>query len=133
MACRAYRRTGADRHSTDRCMMSGTEAWDVVVRGMRVTEQEMFRRKRFERFSGCFRCGVPQGLCGRWRAGDEDGGRFQAVAEGRCQHKGALVAMYVGLSVRAGERREEAARQRIGFAGDARGAEWYTWLGGRVR
>ena len=30
--------------------------------------REMQGRIRFERYSGCFRCGVPQAICNRWES-----------------------------------------------------------------
>jgi superfamily II DNA helicase RecQ/uncharacterized C2H2 Zn-finger protein len=49
----------------------------------------------FERFSGCFWCGVPQAICNRWE--DDGRGRYQRVGNGNCQYEGVLVAGVVGL------------------------------------
>ena len=90
------------RHGGGACPMQGTVGWETCTREVEVMEKELFRRRRLERFLGCFRCGLPQGLCNRWVAEDEDGGRFKMVQGGRCQHGGVLVRMLVGLTRRHG-------------------------------
>ena len=52
-------------------------------------------KMRFEEYSGCFWCGVPQEVCNRWE--DDGRGRYQR-AEGRdCQYRGVLVGALFGL------------------------------------
>lgn len=52
-------------------------------------------KMRFEEYSGCFWCGVPQEVCNRWE--DNGRGRYQR-AEGRdCQYRGVLVGGLLGL------------------------------------
>ena len=52
-------------------------------------------KMRFEEYSGCFWCGVPQEVCNRWE--DNGRGRYQR-ADGRdCQYRGVLVGGLLGL------------------------------------
>ena len=55
----------------------------------------MEEKIRFDDFSGCFWCGVPQEICNRWE--DNSRGRHQRVQGEDCQYKGVLVGGLVGL------------------------------------
>lgn len=121
-------------HEMGACPMQGTEAWEACRDGLEVIEEEMFRKKRFERYSGCFYCGLPQGLCDRWAATDDDGGRFARAEGGSCQYEGVLVRMYVGLMFIRGEAGLAAVREMAERDGvDSDVVSWYKWLGRRVR
>ncbi len=50
---------------------------------------------KFEEFSGCFWCGVPQEICNRWE--DNGKGRYRRVLDGYCQYKGVLLAGVLGI------------------------------------
>jgi RecQ family ATP-dependent DNA helicase len=49
----------------------------------------------FEKFSGCYWCGVPQEICNRWE--DNGRGRYQRAEGGHCQYQGVLVGGFFGL------------------------------------
>ncbi|KAF4921051.1 ATP-dependent DNA helicase Q-like 3 [Colletotrichum fructicola] len=55
-----------DRHEFPRCPRKAETEWKRAQQGMRTAEREMFGRRRLERFSGCFDCGLPQEFCERW-------------------------------------------------------------------
>ena len=113
------------------CPRRGGEEWAGLDEAVRTVTKEMFGLKRMEDFAGCFFCGVPQALCGRWVADDGDGRRFRQVKGGRCQYKGTLVKMYLGLMM--GYRAEatevmEAMMREDGVDGEDT-SRWYVWLG----
>lgn len=41
------------------------ESWATIGLGIRVLKEEMFGKRRLERFSGSFYCGLPQAICQR--------------------------------------------------------------------
>ncbi|PVH96322.1 hypothetical protein DM02DRAFT_474806, partial [Periconia macrospinosa] len=49
----------------------------------------------FEKYSGCYWCGVPQEICNRWE--DNGRGRYQRAEGGHCQYQGVLVGGFFGL------------------------------------
>ncbi|KDN59860.1 hypothetical protein CSUB01_11029 [Colletotrichum sublineola] len=129
-------------HAFSECPRKASGQWGRVEQGIRLTEREMFTKRRFEPFSGCFHCGLPQGVCQRWEAEAGDRGRF-SVGSGTCQFSQALVAMFVAgmsrLPEAVGGRIIEDAMDEEGFARDddddeAKAEEaLYRWLGGRTR
>lgn len=133
VVCRVERGEGRD-HEMEACPMRGTEEWEMYMEGIEVTEREMFGRRRLERYSGCFFCGLRQELCNTWTGKDDDGGQFEKAQGGGCQDKGVLVGMYVGMMVAHGEAGFAMAKglaERDGVdRDDVEG--WYKWLGRRV-
>ena len=90
---------GASGHDVRRC-------WRAESGQAKETIKAVGEKIRFEEYSGCFWCGVPQEICNRWE--DNGRGRYQR-AEGRdCQYRGVLVGGLLGL-VYGGE---EAVAQR---------------------
>jgi hypothetical protein len=57
--------------------------------------QAVEEKIRFEPYTGCFWCGVPQEVCNRWE--DNGRGRYQRAEGGYCQYKGVLVGALFGL------------------------------------
>jgi superfamily II DNA helicase RecQ len=51
---------------------------------------------RWEKFSCCFGCGIPQGICSSWQM-KEDGTGWKRVGGARCQFEGVLVRSMVSL------------------------------------
>jgi RecQ family ATP-dependent DNA helicase len=79
---------GQSGHDVRRCWRpESVQAKEMI----KAVEEKM----RFEEYSGCFWCGVPQEVCNRWE--DNGRGRYQR-AEGRdCQYRGVLVGGLLGL------------------------------------
>ncbi|KAK3933607.1 hypothetical protein QBC46DRAFT_275436, partial [Diplogelasinospora grovesii] len=128
MVCR-FRRQEC-YHEVDDCPEQEDEVWDVIRGALEVMEQEMFVKRRFARFTGCFSCGMPQWLCQRWKVMDEDGGRFQRVRGGSYQYKGLLLQVYVGLMVRFREEAIKVVKEMMKEEGYARGwKQQYKWYG----
>ena len=124
------------KHDVDECPERGTKTWDDVVTEIRKVTDEMFGKRRFERFSGCFECGIPQAICESWTEG-ADGGRFQRARGGVCRYKGILAGMYgAGFGGQTTQVRQEMEKEARKFGGKVNGAgqeqEWYKWLGKRV-
>jgi hypothetical protein len=137
--CIACKAEGEEaEHGLASCPREGSEAWQHVRYGLPSVEREMFEMRRFEAYSACFECGMPQSMCQRWRVDDEDGRRFQASGRA-CQYKGVLVGMYVGLMVRLGEEAAEVVGRMMKADGmkveeesALEASVLYPWLGGLV-
>ncbi|KDN63953.1 hypothetical protein CSUB01_12490 [Colletotrichum sublineola] len=71
-------------HAFSACPQKASGQWGRVQEGIRMIETEMFTKRRFELFSGCFHYGLPQGVCQRWEAEASDRGRF-SLGSGACQ------------------------------------------------
>jgi RecQ family ATP-dependent DNA helicase len=79
---------GQSGHDVRRC-------WRPESRQAKEMIKAVEEKMRFEEYSGCFWCGVPQEVCNRWE--DNGRGRYQR-AEGRdCQYRGVLVGGLLGL------------------------------------
>jgi hypothetical protein len=52
---------------------------------------------KFERYSGCFWCGVPQEICNRWERNSYR--RYQRTKDGNCQYQGVLIGGLWGIAL----------------------------------
>ncbi|KAK3935011.1 hypothetical protein QBC46DRAFT_398483 [Diplogelasinospora grovesii] len=62
LICRAAEEE-AQYHERDKCLKVENNEWDDVKRGVTIIEQEMFKKRRFKKYSKCFYYGIPQALC----------------------------------------------------------------------
>jgi hypothetical protein len=74
------------------------------MEGLKTLKSKMFNKRRFANYSACFIYGLPQAIYRRWVIVGDNGRRFKIARGGKCQYKGVLVQMYVGLGIRLGER-----------------------------
>ncbi len=89
----------ASMHAAGECPFEGSawarEFWLLAgfVRG------ELYTRNKFQKFSGCFGCGLPQAVCPSWERQCEESSLFVRVIdpERRCWGPGVLVQTFVGL------------------------------------
>jgi superfamily II DNA helicase RecQ len=113
-------------HSIADCSHEGARA---VREAIQVLQEEV----RFEKFSCCFYCHVPQAICQRWEPGDEQI-RWVQVPQQRCQFPGVVMpAIISALHVK-----EQCVVQVMGEMADQEGFDHqvpgaiYPWLGRRV-
>jgi hypothetical protein len=71
------------------------QCWQQESREVQVAIQHQEESIQFERYSGCFWCGVPQEICHRWESNSQ--GRYQRVEDGDCQYKGVLIGGLLGI------------------------------------
>ena len=116
-------------HQMEVCPDRGKEHWVQVETGMAWVRQEIFEKRKMEKYSGCFYCGIPQSLCGRWRAKDSDGGRFTQVSGGGCQYRDTIIGMAGGLLGRDVHHAGRVGRKMMGEAGCSEEDEMQDWLG----
>ena len=102
-----------------------------------VVREELFGKRRLERFSGCFQCGLPQVVCHSWRGREEDGGRFESSGR-ECGRDMILARLWASMWLRDEERCKRWMR-REGFRGigEDEGEEGeeqsWVWMGERVK
>jgi len=130
--------SGAKAHAVAGQLVDPTETWEpmidaagvwdtvrakvkeiyTIVRGKgwqhhtRETQGRLAARG-FARFSGCHYCGVPQGLCGRWRAQADDGGSYDVVPHLTCSYPDVMarcLGYALGAGLLADKVRAEAVR-----------------------
>jgi hypothetical protein len=84
---------------------------------------------QFERFSGCFWCGVPQEICHRWESNSQ--GRYQRVKDSNCQYKGVLIGGLIGIVYGYSEIRHQwyGRLEAIGIDREAPGGTLIEYLG----
>jgi RecQ family ATP-dependent DNA helicase len=122
-------------HEMEDCPQRNGEKWATIELGIETMEREMFVKKRFEPFSGCFYCGLPQAMCDKWREVGGDGGRFAFVRGGQCQYSGLVAKVYAGVFAYFEDEAEEVMKEKMskdGLDGEI-GVGWYKWLGGRIK
>ena len=78
-------------HTMEECPNQGGDKWNQVQYMRDQVKKEVFGKRRLERYSGCFYCGVPQALCSQWTANRNDGGWFTIVKGGVYQYKETIV------------------------------------------
>ena len=92
---------------------------------------------RFEKFSGCFHCGLPQAICNSWIEDTANAlGRFKKQRGGTCQYPGILKTSVLAMIwlgdealIKWGSR--ECELRGISF--DDRAAGLQKWLGARAK
>jgi superfamily II DNA helicase RecQ len=88
---------------------------------------------RYEDYSCCFSCGVPQGICDRWDQMEERGW-WRQKEDGRCQYSGVLIRAVMTMLVEGIDEVVEDTYTWIkGFGVDITDRkEVYKWMGQRV-
>lgn len=123
-------------HGMEECPQRGGENWQRVQANMAVLEEEMFARRRFEEFAGCYWCGLPQSICERWEEiVDEDGLRFRLVGGRSCQYTGLVASIYGGAYCFYKEdtiREMDRIMAEGGLVTEDE-ARWFRWLGEKVK
>jgi superfamily II DNA/RNA helicase len=79
---------GAEQHQLADCVQ---EQADNVREGVR----EMRKRVRWEKYSCCFQCGVPQSMCASYRERPDAG--WDKIAGARCQFAGVLIPSVISI------------------------------------
>jgi len=115
-------------HRLDGCEEEDAES-------VRQAVERVKQQIRWDKYSGCFDCGLPQAVCTRYEV-REDGGYIRARG-GRCQYPGVLIRLVVAIwgarSKEVGAFFEDRIRQS--------GIEWkdrderalIKWMGRKVR
>lgn len=125
-----------EEHGKEQCPDQGKRIWAEVEASVQSVSEEMFTKRRFAAYAGCFGCGMPQWLCQGWAAADEDGRSFSQTGKA-CQYGGVLMQMYVGLRMQWREEVEGILLEMLERSGiDMRSKvtieQTYRWLGGLV-
>ena len=124
-------------HIREECPLGEAEdGWKRAEGVIGKFRREIFEKRRFERMAGCYWCGLPQALCERWRAiNDEEGERF-VLSQGQCQYGDVLVGvMGMGEGCLGEEARQvwtELAAEE-GVEAEVGSQEWFQWLGQATR
>lgn len=63
--------------------------------GLQMHVQDAEKGIRYEDFSCCFYCGVPQGICDRWEQIQGEAGWWSEKKERQCQYFGVLILQHV--------------------------------------
>ena len=100
------------------------QAWKEQIEVEKEIKDQMWGKRRLERYSGCFGCGVPQLVCNRWRTADEDEGTFVEDRGKECQFAGVVIRV-VGAVI-AIEEGKGLAREIDELRGIA---DPYVWMG----
>ncbi|KJZ71409.1 hypothetical protein HIM_09197 [Hirsutella minnesotensis 3608] len=125
---------GEALHDMDACPMRDGPTWMATKSNTGFIEEGLFAKRRLADLSGCFWCGIPQSICERWEASDEDRGRFRIVGGGKCQYAGVLVKMFGGayskdVSAAKDTMEEMMAEDGLELEDEDR---WFKWLGGKT-
>jgi superfamily II DNA or RNA helicase len=108
------------------------QCWRIESQEAREMVKIVEETIKFDNWSGCFWCGVPQVICNRWE--DDGKGRHRRVRGGGCQYTGTLVAGVVGLIYGyKGQVWDSWMRRLEGFGVDLKSREDFIGYLGRKR
>jgi superfamily II DNA helicase RecQ len=79
---------GESGHDIRRC-------WRAESRNAQESIEAAEKEIKFEKWAGCWWCGVPQEICNRWE--ENSFGRYQMVRGGDCQYRGVLMGGLWGI------------------------------------
>ena len=82
------------KHQLEECQQDGAEDVRVALQLM-VDEMTDKNKRRFERFSCCFYCYVPQAICQHWEQKEQ--GWWKEVDSVDCQFKGIVMAGFISM------------------------------------
>ena len=113
---------GQSKHDVRQCWRAESTK---VKEAIKAIEGEI----RFEGYSGCFWCGVPQEICHRWESNRS--GRYRRSKEGDCQYKGVLIGGLIGIALGYSEIRSQwlARLEAMGVDGAGPGRGLVEYLG----
>jgi hypothetical protein len=80
---------GQSDHDIQRCWRAESTR---IKEQIKAIEEQI----KFEDWSGCFWCGVPQEICHRWESNGS--GRYQRSKDSDCQYKGVLMGGLIGIA-----------------------------------
>ena len=81
---------GQSDHDIQRC-------WRAESTRVKEQIKVIGEKIKFEDWSGCFWCGVPQEICHRWESNSS--GWYQRSKDGDCQYKGVLIGSLIGIAL----------------------------------
>jgi RecQ family ATP-dependent DNA helicase len=81
---------GPSEHDIRRCWRQESRS---TIEAIRTIEEQI----KFESYSGCFWCGVPQEICNRWERNSY--GRYQRAKDRDCQYRGVLTGGLMGIAL----------------------------------
>lgn len=125
IACRLMQATEYE-HEREECPLQQSANGAAAIRQAKeMVLEEIWKKKKLERFGGCFGCGIPQKICDRWESQEGDGGSFEMNLQRRCQFEG-LLAEFIGIAMVFGPKWVEKYSKRV-----VKEKIW-QWLGQRV-
>jgi superfamily II DNA helicase RecQ len=113
---------GQSEHDVRQC-------WRQESRSIKEAIQTVEEQVQFERYSGCFWCGVPQEMCNRWERNSY--GRYQRAKDGDCQYSGVLMGGLWGIALGRAEvgERWRARLEALGIDDSGAGRTLVEYLG----
>jgi hypothetical protein len=113
---------GPSEHNVRRC-------WRQESRDTREAIKTIEEQIKFESYSGCFWCGVPQEICNRWERNSY--GRYQRTKDGDCQYRGVLIGGLIGVALGKAETggRWQVRLEELGVDNSGRGETLIEFLG----
>lgn len=115
-------------HRIEECKEEGADVIRTVIK-------EMKEEVRWEDYSGCFDCGLPQAICKRFE--QKEGGGWRIDWGRQCQYRGLLIEAVISMWGANTEVAEEGFRARMKQRGIERVEEddrqWLAWAGRKIR
>ncbi|KAF2818577.1 hypothetical protein CC86DRAFT_433435 [Ophiobolus disseminans] len=81
---------GSSAHNVRQC-------WRVESRQVKETIKAIEEEIKFDKWTGCWWCGVPQEICHRWESNGRRG--YQRAKAGNCQYRGVLMGALIGIAL----------------------------------
>lgn len=116
-----------DSHSLMQCRQENSQSTQEVYMATR-------QMIKYEKYSGCFQCGLPQGICQRYEQ-RANGGFWQLIPGAVCQYDGVVMSTLFGLTIgqKTNVNKEMFGRMKQDGVGIMKDEEVNQWLGGKIR
>jgi hypothetical protein len=79
------------KHSIEECPDNSREVVGPEIKALKAIQ--------FERYAGCYECGVAQKICTRWREKQGGAQRFERVQDGICQYEGIVQEVVAAMMI----------------------------------
>lgn len=127
--------SGEDDHEGS-CPLEANDkgVFEGIERGVKQIQEWMGRKGSFERYCGCWECGLPYRICNRWEDLYGDGGKFRWIAGEQCQYPD-MMAKVIGAGLSRARDVLEYIFRQIGKTEEGKevGVDDLLRIGGRRR
>ena len=115
------------KHQLEQCPQNETVEWRVARGTAEMIIRDLFQKRKFKGFTGCYQCGWPYAICPAWEAEATDGRRFRRTDKSPCVGPVELVQSISTARVMYGDKANRWIEEHM------EGDNHVAWLGQKWR